>query len=177
MIEDLHIQETAHVLQTTILDILRRRAIMEGLEYRALEKKVPYELSLRIYGSDYLRSQLSDLRKFFDGREDVYRTTDLTTLADPAVKETHEALRDRWRAQFGDLANKYFFHREPGYLPSDGFPGQTLDMFIDDLDIFLNKLVESLTRAGYKVGYIPRDKEHLQILKADAVKFYSRLGD
>jgi len=177
MIEDPNIQETAHVLQETILDILRRRAVKEGLEHLALEKKVPYEVTLRIYGNDYLRSQLSDLRKFFDRDSKAYQVRDLTAVVDPKVKEEHENLYRRWNANFDAIANKLLLHLERDYIPPEGVSGQILDAYIDDMDMFLYRLIGALTNAGYGVEYIVRDKTSFQDLNSDAIKFFSGLGN
>jgi len=68
-------------------------------------------------------------------------------------------------------------HLERDYIPPEGISGQILDAYIDDMDMFLYRLIGALTNAGYGVEYIVRDKISFQDLKSDAIKFFSGLGN
>ena len=147
----------------------RRRAIAAGV--------ASDEPTLDIYSSDYLRSQLADLRKFFDRDPRVHKLGELTAcLQETSVsKNKHKELLDTWQRDYEDLANKFFFHRERGYIPPTGVPTSALDVFIDETDNFLTVLVHELTAAGYSIEYIVRDKEYFDNIESDASNFFKSI--
>lgn len=171
--------ETAEVFQTIMLDILRRRTAFEVLEQRAIRGKVDVNnLALRIAGSDYLRSQLSDLRKFFENDPRSYKLTDLTSLlpADSKSRKGHQALRVRWLGDYRDLTNKYFFHRDKEYVAAGGALRSALDAFINDSNSFLDLLIEELNASGTQVPYLARNSSSFEDLKKSSHTFYKQVG-
>lgn len=177
MIEDPAVKDAALELQTIMLDMLRRRAVMEALEEKAMGKEMPVDI-LTIVASDYLRAHLSDLRKFFDRDTRTHRVADLVSKlpsGGDTSKQKHAALFDRWKAQYEEAANRYLFHREKGYTPPAGFSRADLDHFIDDVGLFLDELVRELTAANYSVAYVSRDTSYFQELKANARQFFEAL--
>jgi hypothetical protein len=178
MINDLAIQETVLVLQNTMLDMLRRRAVIQGLEVRAMNKILDSTV-LNIIASDYLRAQLSDLRKFFDKDTRVHQIAKLTAvISDTATKVHHDSLYTIWKSTYEDAANKYLLHLEVGYVPPPDFSRAALDSFIDEMNQFLDEVISGLTVDNYAVahnggrhissGYIPD-------LKSDAENFFTLL--
>ncbi len=178
MIQNADVRDATLELQTIMLDMLQRRAVMEALQDRAIGKVASDDAALTILASDYLRAQLSDLRKFFDQDNRSHRASDLTAKLPPtggAAKQKHAVLFTRWKAQYEPTANQYLFHRQKGFTPPPGFSRGDLDHFIDDMGLFLDDLVRELTSAGYDVAYVSRDATYFREIKADAHKFFDAL--
>jgi hypothetical protein len=173
------LRETAFTLQTIMIDVLQRRAVMEGLEEQAIGKVLKDDPTLTLLGADYLRSQLSDLRKFFENDGCSHRLKDLTALLPPTspVKQKHDALFAQWESDYAEVANKYYFHREKGFTPPSGFSRGVINHFIDDLNLLLDEIVTALTEAGFDIQYIHREKNsgYFQDVKANAKKFFITL--
>lgn len=178
MMKDQIVADTTIELQTVMLDMLQRRAVMEALEEKAIRRVASDNMVLRILGADYLRAQLSDLRKFFEQDGRSHRIGDLTKKfpANSPVHQTHSALFNIWNSQYEQTANRYLLHRQRGYVPPAGHSRSGLDRFIDDMDLFLNELVRGLVQEGYEVSYLAREASYLQEVKADGHKFFSSLS-
>jgi len=178
MINDPEIQETTIVLQNTMLDMLRRRAVIRGLEMRAMNKILDSTV-LNIVASDYLRAQLSDSRKFFDKDARVHQIAKLTAvISDPAVKVHHDSLYTTWKSTYEDAADKYLLHSEIGYVPPPGFSRAALDSFIDEVNQFLDEVISNLTADNYAVAHNGgRDTSsgYISDLEKDATDFFSIL--
>jgi hypothetical protein len=156
-----HIQ----VFQQIMLNILQRRSIFRSLENSIIGKPAEIESNffVKFYAFDYLRAQLTDIRKFFENDSKSYKISTITNnLTDKSMKDTHTEMYtnrwkkdDEWEMSLSDLANKMIMHAEIGYLSPDVYTNQ-LDFFIDELNTFLDELVRAVTAARYNVGYLDR---------------------
>jgi hypothetical protein len=178
MTDDPSVRETATTLQETILDVLRRRAVMEAMEEQARKKVAQDDPTLTLLAADYLRAQLSDLRKFFETDGRSHRLKDLTAKlpSTASVKQKHDALLGMWQGSYEEVANQYFLHREKNYTPPPGVSRGDLDRFINEIDTLLYETVRALTDAGFVVQHIVRDPTYFQEIKADARTFFDRIG-
>lgn len=177
MIKDPVVQEAAQELQEVMMDMLRRRAVFEALEERAVGKVAQDNEILRLLASDYLRSQLSDLRKFFETNGRSHRASDLTAKLPTGskVQQTHKSLFARWKSQFEPVANQYMLHRQKGYVPPPGTSRGDLDHFINDIGLFLDGLIGELVAANYDVAHVSREISYFQQIKADAHELFAAL--
>ncbi len=152
------LQKYTDVFQNIMLDCLQRRVFFRCFEAVVKGKGIGRDNSfLLFYSMDYFRSQLADLRKFFDKDPRVYEFSYITKHCG-LLKRRHKELFGYWEEIFQDQANKAAFHIERDYI-THGVDVQVLDDFIDKLNDYLNLVIEELNRAGYKVKHIERGKE------------------
>src|SRR3989344_2769284 len=176
------VKETSSTFQLIMLDILQRRVVFEGLEYRMIQTGIKEgETTHILLAADYTRSQLADLRKFFDTDGRSYRMSDLLPhlAAGGPAHSKYDSLKVVWDRDYKETANKYFFHRDRGFTPPAGFSRAALDSFIDEMNILLNYLVKELTAANFVIEYVVRDKDisFFQEVKRDAVSFFRDLSE
>lgn len=179
MINDKEIKEGADIFQQIMLDILQRRAVMEAIEQRAMGKVTEDDTTLKIYAADYVGSQLSDLRKFFETDGRAYKVTDLTGKLVPGsnAKKEHQALFDIWKKDYEAIANQYFFHRQKGYIAPPGISKAALNLFMGKVNSFLDTLISDLTQAGFEAAYIVRDIDsgYFTVVKDSADDFFKAI--
>lgn len=179
MVNDPIVQEAAEVFQQMMLDILQRRAVEEALEERTIGKVSADESTLRIYAADYVGSQLADLRKFFDTDGRAFQVKVLTALLPAGSKSQieHTRLFGVWKKDYENLANQYYFHRQKGYVNPGSISKKSLNQFIEEMNSFLDILVEDLTKAGYAVSYIVRKigSGYFEDIKESANKFFEKI--
>jgi len=175
--ENKDIKDTLNIFQMIMLDMLRRQAVMEVFEARAIIGKVAKDnIALYIYVSDYLRAQFSDLRKFFETDDNSHRIIDLTTLLPYGpTKNMHKHLFDVWKKDYQNTTNKYFFHREKEYKPPTGFSKNILNSFISEVISFIDILIKELTSLGYTTQYIVRDSDYIKDIKIQTENLFDKI--
>jgi hypothetical protein len=179
MISDPDVKDATDVFQQIMLDILQRRAVEEALEERAVGKVSEDDPTLKIYGADYVGSQLADLRKFFETDGRSYKVASLTGVL-PLGNKTkieHARLYGIWKKDYEDLANQYYFHREKGYANPGGISKAALNSFIEATNSFLDLLVSELTNAHFSVAYVVREinSGYFKDIKDSASEFFGRI--
>lgn len=177
------------LFQELMLGILERRAIFCSLEKLMIGKpknSVEDNSFIKSYTSDYLRSQLADLRLFFERDSKAYRLSYVTDhCKKDCCKAQHKLIFDTyWKKGSGtlcleDAANKAIFHREMDFNASSGVAREDLDICIDQLDSFLDQLVSELTTDGYYMSHLVREirydeitnnvKQFIKLVGADEV--------
>lgn len=174
------IDEVADIFQQIMLDVLQRRAVWEALEGTAVGKVAANDATLVILAADYVGSQLSDLRKYFDTDNRVYQIAGLTKILPLGSKSQQEHVRlfAVWRQDYQELANQYYFHRQRGYINPGSTSKSNLNRFIEEVNLFLDTLIKELCSAGHKVAYTERqkDKGYIKDVKDSAADFFDRLG-
>ena len=135
-----------------IHDCLHRRAIFENV----LESiKNPNVLNgntfLAFYQVDYLRSQLADLRKFFDQDSRVYQFSYITNhLNSKKLKNKHHNLSQKWQRDFKDSANKISFHQEKNYSPKL-LNVKNFNKFLNSMKSYFDEIHDSLYKDGFEL--------------------------
>jgi hypothetical protein len=159
------VESHIEVFQQIMLNIVQRRALFRSLENSIIGKPAEIESNffVKFYAFDYLRAQLTDIRKFFENDSKSYKISTITNnLDDKSMKDAHTEMYtnrwkkdDEWEMSLSDLANKMIMHAEIGYLSPDVYTNQ-LDFFIDEVNAFLDGLVGAVTIEGYNVGHLDR---------------------
>ena len=160
------IEEHTLTFQQLLLDMLQRRALFRAFENSLIGKdgSMGYNLFVHFYAVDYLRAQLTDLRKFFDTDGRSYRfEVILEHLKSPVFREQYESIKankweldEQWQLSLRDLANKAVMHKDLEGVSVEGVFKNQLDEFIDALNVFMDDVVDGLTAEGYKVSYLMR---------------------
>ena len=163
------LEEYMFTFQTIMLDMLQRRSLFRALEESLLGKdgSIADNMFVKFYAADYLRSQLTDLRKFFENDSRSYKLSFiLDHLIDASIKQEHKNMfENRWKNDkeyqnsLMDIANKAFMHKEVGFDAPNGVKKTQLDSFIDDLNIFLNELIGRLTNEDCGVRFLERSPD------------------
>lgn len=155
--QDCHVlEEYSKIFQDLMLTILQRRALFRALEDSLIDKNISAENPfLKFYAGDYRRSQFADLRKFFDNnkRFPTYKFSFITEhCSDKTILDSHKNLFKEWQDKFEDVANKSDFHVEQGFVAMPVFKKQ-LDCFIDEVNEYIDKVIEILVKDGYQISY------------------------
>lgn len=150
------LEKYLEIFQELILVILQRRALFRALESSLIGKNISAENPfLNFYAGDYRRSQFADLRKFFDNndRYPSYKFSYITKhCSDKNISDDYEKLLKEWQDKFQDIANKNDFHLEHGFISAPVLKKQ-LDDFIDEINEYIDKVIEVLVKDGCKIGY------------------------
>ena len=178
LINDPEIKKEVDILQQTMLDILQRRIIWESLEQKVVGKKIN-ETILRILAIDYVGSQLSDLRKFFEDDTKSHSIKFLTPklLSGNKTKPEHDRLYNIWTKKYKDLTNQYYLHRQRGYQNPGWISKSELNSFIEDINLLLDLLIKELVDAGFHTPYLERkiNSTYLQDIGISATDFFTQL--
>lgn len=156
--QDCHVlEEYSKIFQDLMLTILQRRALFRAFEESLIGKNISDENPfLKFYAGDYRRSQFADLRKFFDDnkRFPTYKFSFITKhCSDKTILDSHQKLLTEWKEKFKDIANKIDFHLEEGFVAAPVFKKQ-LDCFIDEVNEYIDKVIEVLVKDGHKISYL-----------------------
>lgn len=155
--QDCHIlEEYLKIFQDLMLTILQRRALFRAFESSLIGKNISVENPfLKFYAGDYRRSQLADLRKFFDNnnRYPTYKFSFITEHCfDKTILDSHKNLFKEWKDKFEDIANKSDFHIEQGFVSTPIFKKQ-LDDFIDAMNNYIDEVIILLVKDGHRISY------------------------
>ena len=185
MNSQINIEEHASFFQQLMLDILQRRALFRAFESSITGKNILNNFFISFYATDYIRSQLTDLRKFFETESKSYKLSSLTNcLVDKTIKNIHTNIFETkwktdlsWNVSLEDLANKAVMHKEINYISSQLYKVQ-LDLFIDTMNDFLDKLISALSSENHKVSLIGRslDSDFLKNQQEKDFEEYLRIA-
>lgn len=176
----INVDDEMKVLQGLLLDLLVRSKIFLALETLMIGKH-PDSVFINSVASDYLRTQISDLRKFFDPnkRNQSYSLESVIALIkDPSAKKRYDELKKQWETEYKDIADKVFFHKDKNYSAPSSKDRHDIERFIDDISELLDLVVRQLTTEGHNVSYLDRDRNgsYLMDVEADAIASYRLLG-
>ncbi len=181
------IEEYMSTFQQLMLDVLQRRSLFRAFENSIIGKdgSIENNMFVNFYAADYTRSQLTDLRKFFETDDRAYKMSSVfDNLTDTTVRQNHKDIYEnkwktdkQWNISFEDLANKAVLHKEINFSSSNVYKVQ-LDEFIDNLNNFLDELVRILTKEEFKVSFLVRslDSDFLKNQQAEDFKEYLKIA-
>lgn len=160
------IEEHTLTFQQILLDMLQRRALFRAFENSLIGKdgSIEHNLFVHFYAVDYLRAQLTDLRKFFDidGRSYRFQIV-LDHLKSPIFQKQYDSIKEekwefdeQWQLSLHELANKAVMHKDLAGISVEGVAKNQIDEFIDALNAYMDDVVDGLTTEGYKVSYLMR---------------------
>lgn len=145
-----------NVFHNLMIDILRRRELFRAFEKNLIGKKITPQSNafISFYIMDYLRGQFIDLRKFFETDGRSYKISFITdNLISQDSKIAYEKLLTGWKVKFEKQANKRIFHldKDKDEFPTDVIKKE-LDLFINDINAFLDDIIISLRKEGHDFG-------------------------
>ena len=163
-------EQRIRVFQKLSLDILTRRAVFRKFEDGMKGTKLTeYNDVMALVWYGYVISQLSDCRKFFDRDSNSHSFKFIVDhIKEESLKEKHSQLLGLWKnEQLETVLNKYMLHADARFSEvSTVVSVKSLDIFIDQLDIFLKDIVTYLTKNYSDIGsmdyshYLPdRERE------------------
>jgi len=180
-------EEYTDAFQQLILDILQRRSLFRAFENSIIgvDKSITKNCFVTFYSIDYTRSQLTDLRKFFETDGRSYKISSIfSAMSDKTVQRKHKDIFENewkseknWGVSLDDLANKTVMHTERGYSLPDVFKDQ-LDELIDKLNTLLDELIVCLKKEGISVSCFVRspDSDFLKNQQAEDFCEYLKLA-
>jgi hypothetical protein len=159
------LEEYIMTFQQLMLDVLQRRSLFRAFENSIIGKdgSIENNMFVRFYAADYTRSQLTDLRKFFETDKRAYKISFIFDhLVDKKSQQDYNAMYGnkwkndtQWNISLENLANKAVMHKEIDFNSPVLYKNQ-LDALIDELNTFLDELVRFLTKEKFPVSFLDR---------------------